>query len=102
MNCRTGGILALSLVLLSCGSSPSQPEGQGTAADGSRPAQMDARYVDEDADLVADPPKDPARWLDPETLIFIYGPADRPAAAAAVWQEFCDHLSKTTGKPVKY
>ena len=37
------------------------------------------KYLDENRDLVADPPKDPAKLVSPEPLIFTYAPVEDPA-----------------------
>jgi len=63
---------------------------------------LDARYCDWDGDLIADTPADPADWLDPDTLVFAYTPVEDPAVYKAVWSEFLDHLSATTGKKVLF
>lgn len=63
---------------------------------------LDSRYTDKDGDLTADTPTDPKKQIDPPTLIFAYTPVEDPAVYADVWSEFIDHMSKTTGKPVKF
>lgn len=63
---------------------------------------MDPRFKDADGDLVADAPTDPKEWVDPPTLVFAYTPVEDPAVYAKVWQEFVDHLAKTTGKRVQF
>ena len=59
-------------------------------------------FVDADGDLMADIPTDESEWLDPDTLIFSYTPVEDPALYAEVWQDFLDHLSAVTGKPVQF
>jgi phosphonate transport system substrate-binding protein len=63
------------------------------------PDKLDDAFVDADGDLVADPPKDPAKRLDPEVLHF--GVLDRVDRARVVWKEFAEHLAKKTGKKVE-
>ena len=63
---------------------------------------MDTRFKDTNGDLVADAPKDPKQWVDPSTLVFAYTPVEDPAVYSKVWQEFIDHLAKTTGKRVQF
>lgn len=63
---------------------------------------LDALYCDEDFDLVADLPKDPSKWLNPDTLIFAYTPVEDPAVYQDIWQPFLDHLAKVTGKNVRF
>ncbi len=63
--------------------------------------ELSAAYCDRDGNLVADPPPE-SDQVDPSTLIFSYTPVEDPAVYAKVWDEFVQHLSKTTGKPVKF
>jgi phosphonate transport system substrate-binding protein len=63
---------------------------------------MDPRYTDADGDLVADPPTNPADFVDPPTLVFAYTPVEDPAVYAKVWEGFVDHLAKATGKKVQF
>ncbi|MDB5298056.1 MAG: phosphonate transporter, periplasmic phosphonate-binding protein [Phycisphaerales bacterium] len=64
--------------------------------------RLAARFTDADGDLVADPPTDPKLLVDPPELTFSYIAVDEAADYAKDWQPFVDHLSKVTGKPVKY
>lgn len=64
--------------------------------------RLDPRYADADGDLVADSPKDPKQQVDPESLTFSYVAVEEAADYGKAWQPFVDHLSKVTGKPVKY
>ena len=59
-------------------------------------------FVDEAGDLVADPPQDESRWLNPSTLIFSYTPVEDPEVYRGVWEEFLTHLSEVTGKRVQF
>jgi phosphonate transport system substrate-binding protein len=63
---------------------------------------LDARFKDANNDMVADAPTDAKQLVDPPTLIFAYTPVEDPAVYAKVWQEFLDHLAKTTGKKVQF
>lgn len=63
---------------------------------------LDPRFTDADGDLIADTPADPKKWIDPSTLVFAYTPVEDPAVYAKVWDEFIDHLEKTTGKKVQF
>lgn len=58
--------------------------------------------VDEDGDLLADPPDDPARWIDPRRLVFAYTPVEDPSVYRDVWAGFIEHLEMTTGKSVDF
>jgi phosphonate transport system substrate-binding protein len=64
--------------------------------------QLGAGYTDNDGDLIADIPSDPARHIDPGTLIFAYTPVEDPAVYREVWAEFLEHMSTVTGKPVQF
>jgi phosphonate transport system substrate-binding protein len=64
--------------------------------------QLDTLYCDADRDLVADAPKDPARWRDPSTLVWAYTPVEDPAVYANIFKPFTDHLEKCTGKRTVY
>lgn len=63
---------------------------------------LDARFTDEDGDLIADIPTDESQLVDPDTLIFTYTPVEDPAVYADVWQGFMDHLAEATGKEVEF
>jgi phosphonate transport system substrate-binding protein len=63
---------------------------------------LDRRYCDRSGDLVADPPLDSSRWLDPETLIFAYTPVEDPAQYRAAWEGFLDHMRALTGRKVQF
>lgn len=64
--------------------------------------RLGTQFTDTDGDLVADAPTDPAKLVDPETILFSYIATDEPEKYAEAWKPFTDHLSKVTGKPVKY
>lgn len=63
---------------------------------------LDARYCDEDGDLVADRPKDAKAWQNPSTLIFSYTPVEDPAVYENVFADFMEHLGKVTGKRIRW
>jgi len=63
---------------------------------------LDSMYCDEDRDLVADPPKDPAKRVSPETLIFAYAPVEDPAVYATPFSDLLRHVEKVTGKRTQY
>ena len=64
--------------------------------------KLDALYCDENRDLVADPPKDPAKLVSPDPLIFTYAPVEDPAVYEGAWGDFLKHVEKVTGKKTKY
>lgn len=61
---------------------------------------LDVRYCDDNGDLVADTPTDPAEWLDPDTLIFSYTPVEDPTVYENVFEGFMDYLAEKTGKRI--
>lgn len=63
---------------------------------------LDEMYCDENMDLVADSPKDPAKWKDPSTLVFTYTPVEDPAVYKDAFADFQKYLEKATGKKVIY
>jgi phosphonate transport system substrate-binding protein len=63
---------------------------------------LDARYCDVDADLLADPPEQIADALDPPRIVFTYTPVEDPALYEGIWREFTEHLAAVTGRPVSY
>lgn len=104
-------ILLAMMLVVGCTALPqtvSQPA-PGTAAaptteteDCPRPEEMDVRFCDKDGDLVADPPKDSAQWVNPDTLIFAYTPVEDPSVYREAWADFLAHLEKVTGKKVEF
>ncbi|ABB40523.1 phosphonate ABC transporter, periplasmic phosphonate-binding protein [Oleidesulfovibrio alaskensis G20] len=72
------------------------------AADCSFRGALDEAYCDENKDLVADPPKDPAEFKDPSTLVFTYTPVEDPAVYQDAFADFQAYLEKKTGKRVIY
>ena len=63
---------------------------------------LDSRYSDTDGDLIADIPTDPAKQVDPDTLIFAYTPVEDPAVYAEAWSDFLAYLEEKTGKKVQF
>jgi phosphonate transport system substrate-binding protein len=63
---------------------------------------LDARFKDDNGDLVADTPTDPSHQVDPDTLIFAYTPVEDPAVYAKVWDGFLRHMEAVTGKKVQF
>jgi phosphonate transport system substrate-binding protein len=68
---------------------------QAAAQDGcNNHGDLDTLYCDEDRDLVADPPKDAARFKNPSTLVFTYTPVEDPAVYEDIFKPFTNYLSK--------
>ena len=63
---------------------------------------LDKRFCDRDGDLVADPPADPKRLVDPPTLVFAYTPVEDPEVYRSVWDGFIQHMARLTGKKVVF
>jgi phosphonate transport system substrate-binding protein len=68
----------------------------------STPKLLDTKFTDADSNLVADPPKDPAQFIDPETIVFSYIGADDSDRQQQVWQEFTAAVAAATKKNVEY
>lgn len=64
--------------------------------------KLDVLFCDEDRDLVADPPKDPAKRVNPDTLVFAYVPVEDPAVYATPFTDLLRHIEKATGKKTQY
>ena len=73
-----------------------------SAAEDCPRGDLDERFCDRDGDLTADTPTDPAKQLDPDTLIFAYTPVEDPAVYKTAWADFLTHLEKETGKKVQF
>lgn len=63
---------------------------------------LDARYCDQDNDMVADLPTGAVKAQNPPQLIFAYTPLEDPSVYKEVWQGFLDHMEKVTGKKVTF
>ena len=78
----------------------------GAAAEAAEPCghrgTLDVLYCDEDRDLVADPPKDPQKLVNPGTLIFAYVPVEDPAVYSTPFADLLRHIEKVTGKKTQY
>lgn len=78
------------------------PEAAAQAPACAHRGALDEAYCDEDRDMVADAPSDPARQRDPSTLVFAYTPVEDPALYASQFRPFTDHLTRCTGKRTVY
>jgi phosphonate transport system substrate-binding protein len=63
---------------------------------------LDVGFCDNDGDLVADLPQDRSKWQNPSVLFFSYSPVEDPAVYIDLFKPFLDHISKVTGKQVRY
>ena len=64
--------------------------------------KLASRFQDADGDMVADTPSDPAKQVNPSTLIFAYTPVEDPSVYVNVWKGFLAHMEKVTGKKVQF
>ena len=64
--------------------------------------ELDTNYCDEDNNLVAEAPKDKAKWKDPSTLVFAYTPIEDPAVYANLFKGFTEYLGTCTQKKIVY
>ena len=71
------------------------------AADCPRGA-LDEQYCDQDGNLTADTPSDPANLVDPDTIIFAYTPVEDPAVYREAWADFLTYMEQLTGKKVQF
>jgi len=96
---RRNFVMAIALLVLGgWGAAPGDANAQASCARGA----LDARFCDENGDMVADAPKDPKQFVDPSVLIFAYTPVEDPAVYAKVWDGFLRHMEKLTGKKVQF
>ena len=61
-----------------------------------------SHLCDRTGDLVADLPTNARQHIDPRILIFAYTPVEDPATYGQVWAGFIDHLSRETGRSVRF
>jgi phosphonate transport system substrate-binding protein len=72
------------------------------AAESCAHGKLDPIYCDDNGDGIADPPKDPSKLLNPDTLVFAYVPVEDPAVYGPVFADLLRHIEKVTGKKVQY
>lgn len=63
---------------------------------------LDQIFCDENKDLVADAPKDPKKWKNPNTIVFTYTPVEDPAVYEKIFQPFTESLGKCLSKRVVF
>ncbi len=63
---------------------------------------LDTPFCDDDGDLLADTPKDPARQQDPDPLFFTNSPLEAPAVFKELMRPFVEHLAQCTGRKVRF
>lgn len=65
------------------------------------PVVADLSYPDADNDLVADPPADESKLINPDTLVFSYVASQEEGPADDTWKELLAAIKEKTGKDVK-
>ncbi len=63
---------------------------------------LSTAYCDENRDFVADAPKNPTDYKNPETLTFTFTPIEDPAVYEKIFKPFTDYLGQCTSKKVNY
>jgi phosphonate transport system substrate-binding protein len=92
-----GGIIGFAVMTMVLGAA-----GPTAADECKHRGDLDVRYCDENMDLLADTPKDPGKWIDPDTLVFSYTAVEDPSVYENVFSELMDYIAKKTGKKVKW
>lgn len=64
--------------------------------------ELDRQYCDDDGDLVANLPKDPKRWKNPDTILYSNSPLEEPAVHEKLMEPFMQHMSQCSGKKFRY
>ena len=96
---RTGRILAALVVLtLLAAAAPLPSAAQACTHRG----KLDVIYCDENGDGIADLPKEAARIVSPDPLVFAYVPVEDPAVYGPTFADLMRHLEKATGKKVQF
>jgi len=63
---------------------------------------LDPLYCDENHNLTADPPKDPAKLRNPPSLLLSYSPQEDTATYEKLWSPYVDHMAQCTGRKVRF
>jgi phosphonate transport system substrate-binding protein len=95
---KFGKAVASAIVILAAGTAATAPAQEACKNRG----LLDARYCDENGDLIADLPKDPKAWQNPATLVFSYSPVEDPSVYENVFEDLMQHVAKVTGKKVRW
>ena len=66
------------------------------------PVVAEMSFTDVDKDLVADPPTDPAKAINPDALVFSYIASEEEGPPEDTWKELLAALKAKTGKEVKF
>ena len=60
--------------------------------------ELDVAYCDADRNLVADPPTDPKKFKNPNTLVFSFSPLEDPSVYEKMFDPFVKYLAQCAGK----
>lgn len=71
-------------------------------ADCAARGELDPIYCDADGDMTADPPKEPGRWKNPETILLTYSPQEDAATYEKLWAPYVEHLAQCTGRKTRF
>jgi phosphonate transport system substrate-binding protein len=63
---------------------------------------LDTMFCDDNNDLVADTPSDPAKLKTPSTIVFTYTPVEDPAVYAEIFSPFTKHLAQCVDRKVVF
>jgi phosphonate transport system substrate-binding protein len=63
---------------------------------------LDTMFCDDNNDLVADTPTDPAKLKTPSTIVFTYTPVEDPAVYAEIFSPFTKHLAQCMDRKVVF
>ena len=63
---------------------------------------LDPLYCDEDRDLTADPPTDPAKLRNPPSLLLSYSPQEDTSTYEKLWAPYVEHMAKCSGRNVRF
>lgn len=63
---------------------------------------LDEIYCDQNKDLLADLPIDPAKRKNPSTILMSYTPQEDAQAYERLWQPYVNHMSQCTGKKTRF
>ncbi len=88
----TGTVLALAL---SCA-------GMAAAQTCTNRGDLDEIYCDQNKDLLADLPADPAKRKNPSAILMSYTPQEDAQAYEKLWQPYVDYMSQCTGKKTRF
>lgn len=84
------------VLLLTAAPSPAQRDACGNRG------ELDTPYCDEDGDLLADTPRDPARQINPGRLFFTNSPLEDPAVFKELMRPYVEHLARCSGRSIRF